>query len=79
MKIILSFGNGVQRQDVLLSDVPRVGDFVRLKNNGREPSLVVQSVVWMEAESAAQEPTVILVVDAYSPPPVVPAASRERG
>lgn len=60
--MILLYPNG-QRQDVLLYDVPRVGEFIRL-NDGKpnSPSLKVEHVLWCEGGGRTPEPDVIISV-----------------
>jgi hypothetical protein len=45
--ITLSHPNG-NRQNVLLSEVPRVGEDIRLSNGAEAPWLVVDHVLWVE-------------------------------
>jgi hypothetical protein len=54
----LLFPDG-QRRDVILPGVPREGDSIRLK--GREKPLVVEQVMWMEADNGV-EPIVLVSV-----------------
>jgi hypothetical protein len=62
--IILSYPNG-QREEVLLTGVPRVGEHIRLATTDpADPSLVVEQVLWMEANAAA--PSVIVAVRPHS-------------
>jgi hypothetical protein len=61
ISVVLSHPNG-QREDVLLAGVPRLGDYVRLRNGPSGPALRVDHVEWLQATSGETEPTVIVVV-----------------
>ena len=56
--VTLSYPNG-NRQSVVLAEVPRVGENVRLSNGADEPWLVVDHVLWVEG---TEPPHVIVSV-----------------
>jgi hypothetical protein len=58
--VTVTYPNG-QSQEVLLADVPRQGDRIRLNNGPTTPSLIVEHVLWMEGRRGA-EPTIVIVV-----------------
>lgn len=53
-----------QRLSVLLADVPRTGDHIRLKNGANTPSYAVKQVIWIEG---SPEPSVAIVVEPHLP------------
>lgn len=60
--IVLFYPNG-QREEVVLSGVPRVGDHVRIRNGrGTTPDLIVDAVLWMEAFLPPPNPSVVVIV-----------------
>ncbi len=59
--VTLSHPNG-QRQEVLLAGVPRVGETIRLRNGFTNPSLLVESITWMQGDARDPEPTVLIIV-----------------
>ena len=62
LAVIVSYPNG-NRQEVLLSAVPRIGDHLRIADfDVTAPSLVIEHVLWMEGGSPGMEPSVIIVV-----------------
>ena len=61
--VTLSYPNG-NRQEVLLADVPRVGENVRLSNGAEDPALVVEHVLWVQSDRSTTEPCVIVSVRA---------------
>jgi len=60
--VVISYVETGQREDVLLSNVPRIGERVRLRNGAGAPSVIVEDVVWMEAFLPPPNPSVIIVV-----------------
>jgi hypothetical protein len=62
LRLVIVYPNG-QRSDALFSDVPRVGDHVRLQNaKPSDPALVVEHVLWTEIVGAGAEPNVVICV-----------------
>lgn len=60
--VTISFPNG-NRQEVLLSGVPRVGESIRLRDRSSDsPSLLVEHVLWQEGLGNPPDPDVIVVV-----------------
>lgn len=71
VSVTLSYPNG-NRQAVVLAEVPRVGENIRLSNGAEEPWLIVDHVLWVEG---TDPPHVIVSVhplksDALSEVPV---------
>lgn len=58
MVITLAYPNG-NRTEVFLSEVPRVGEHIRLSNGAEEPWLIVEHVLWVEG---TKPPHVIVTV-----------------
>jgi len=61
LMVTISYPNGNRRQ-VLLADVPRVGENIRLSNGAEDPSLVVEHVLWVQSDRSMTEPGVIVSV-----------------
>jgi hypothetical protein len=60
--VILLYPNG-QRLECLLSDVPRVGEHIRLADSKpNTPSLQVEHILWIEGTGRTPEPEVIVSV-----------------
>ena len=60
------------RRDVLLADVPRVGESIRPRDaNANTPSFVVDHVLWLEGGVDAPEPSVVVVVRNHVTDPAV--------
>jgi hypothetical protein len=60
--VTLSMDSGTRRQDVLLSNVPRVGDSIRLANGLAGRTFVVEHVLWLECQRDSEAPAVVVVV-----------------
>jgi len=60
LEVTLRWPNG-QVREVLLSGVPRKGDHVQVQNGPNEAPLVVEHILWVEAEPG-ELPSVIVVV-----------------
>lgn len=61
ISVVLKFKNGGQRE-IVLAGVPRRDDHIRLRD-AREPSLVVEHVLWLEGGNGFPEtPSVIVAV-----------------
>lgn len=59
--VTLAYPNG-NRETIVLAGVPQIGDHVRRRDDQADsPSLVVESVLWIEI-GRSLEPSVILVV-----------------
>lgn len=59
---MLSYPNGAT-EEVLLAGVPREGEQIRLKHGRPEsPSLMVDTVVWMEGGNGDPTPQVLVTV-----------------
>ena len=65
--VVISYVESGQREEVLLSNVPRKGDRIRLRNGMSAPSVIVEDVVWMEAFLPPPNPSVIIVVRLQTP------------
>jgi hypothetical protein len=59
--VVLLYPDG-ERQEVVLSGVPREGELIRLRNGRNDPRLLVQHVLWLEAFLPPPNPSVIVVV-----------------
>jgi hypothetical protein len=69
--VTISFPNG-NRQEVLLSGVPRVGDSIRLRDRSSDsPSLIVEHILWQEGRGNPPDPEIIVVVRERSNSPSV--------
>ena len=68
-EVTLSYPNG-ERQEVLLSDVPRKGDSIRLKNGAGGPALMVEHVLWLEGRGQPPDPIVLVMVRPAADVPV---------
>jgi hypothetical protein len=67
--VILLYPNG-QRLEALLSDVPRVGEHIRLADSKpNTPSLEVEHVLWVEGTGRNPEPEVIVSVHEHKAGP----------
>jgi hypothetical protein len=66
--VIVQYPNG-QRKEVLLAGVPRVGEQIRLGNGAPAPSLIVDQVLWMDADTRDPEPQVLIRVTPRSDVP----------
>jgi hypothetical protein len=61
ISVVLRFKSGAQ-QEVVLADVPRKDDRILLRDP-REPSLVVEHVLWLEGGNGRPEtPSVVISV-----------------
>lgn len=61
-EVVLIYPNG-DRDQVLLADVPRVGESIRRHSAvPNEPTLVVEHVLWMEANGGDRSPSVLVSV-----------------
>ncbi len=69
--VTLVYQNG-NRQEVLLSGVPRTGEGIRLRESQTpSTSLVVEYVMWEEGGSGGQEPRVLTAVrERKNEPPI---------
>ena len=62
ISVVLQYPNG-QRQEKILSGVPREGERIRLTAMDPDsPSLVVEQVMWEEGNGSQLEPQVIVMV-----------------
>lgn len=61
VKVTLSFPDH-EEEDVVLADVPRKGDRIRLRNGRSTGALVVTDVLWQEAPERGAGPSVIVFV-----------------
>jgi hypothetical protein len=63
INVIISYPSG-EREEVILSGVPRVGESIRLRTTKPDsPSLVVEAVLWQEGGMGnGPEPRVIVAV-----------------
>lgn len=61
LTVTISHPNG-EREEVLLSGVPRVGDSIRLrKADASTPALIVEHIVWQEG-GPRLEPCIVAMV-----------------
>lgn len=76
--VVISYVETGQRDEVMLSNVPRIGEHVRMRNGPGAPSVIVEDVVWMEAFLPPPNPSVIVVVRQQSAVERDEAAKQRR-
>jgi hypothetical protein len=61
MRVTLSYPTS-RTKEVLLAGIPRKGEHILLENGPDAPTLVVESVTWVEGTEDPPKPTVIVAV-----------------